>query len=60
MDINVTINVETGEEPKVEVKKPVKKPVVKKKPVGSVGGVIEFPAPRQPSSVLDILGIKET
>lgn len=61
-DVNITINVEAGEKPKVEVKqKPmVKKPVVKKKPSGSIGGVLQFPAPQSSSAVLDMIGIRET
>jgi hypothetical protein len=57
MNIVINVNVDADKDvPKVEVKQPVKK-VVKKKPFN---GVIQFPEPRQSSSVLDILGIKET
>jgi hypothetical protein len=61
MDIIVNVNIETeGEKPKVEVNKaPVKrKPVMKQ--TKRFGGVLQFPAPKQPSGVLDIIGIKET
>lgn len=56
-EINVTINIDGGEKPKVEVNKA---PVVKRKQTKRFGGVLQFPAPKQPSGVLDIIGIKET
>ena len=60
-DIVVNVNIEAGsDKPKVEVNKtPLKrKPVMKQ--TKRFGGVLQFPAPAQPSGVLDILGIKET
>jgi len=59
--IVVNVNIDAGKQapPKVEVNKQVKKPV-KRKPFS---GVLQFPEmpPRQSSSsVLDILGIRET
>jgi hypothetical protein len=61
MDIVVNVNIEAGgEKPKVEVNKdPIKrKPVMKQ--TKRFGGVLQFPAPKQSSGVLDMLGIKET
>jgi hypothetical protein len=57
MDINITVNVDGKQAPKVEVNKA---PVVKRKQTKRFGGVLQFPAPKQPSGVLDILGIRET
>lgn len=60
MDIVVNINVEGQKPPEVKVNKaPLKrKPVMKQ--TKRFGGVLQFPAPQSSSSVLDMIGIKET